>query len=106
MLSLNRTLLRFTETPGIVDIMKIGFIGLGNMGAGMAANLLKAGHDVTVYNRSPPKVDAMVAQGTGRAETAAAACPGDVVFTMLADDAAVHHVAFGDDALGGGILAS
>lgn len=89
-----------------MDIMRIGFIGLGNMGAGMAANLLKAGHDVTVYNRSRPKVDAMVAQGAKRAETVAAACTGDVVFTMLADDAAVHHVAFGDDDLGGGILDS
>lgn len=89
-----------------MDIMRIGFIGLGNMGAGMAANLLKAGHDVTVYNRSRPKVDAMVAQGAKRAETVAGACTGDVVFTMLADDAAVHHVAFGDDDLGGGILDS
>jgi 3-hydroxyisobutyrate dehydrogenase-like beta-hydroxyacid dehydrogenase len=34
------------------DILRIGFIGLGNMGAAMAANLVKAGHDVTVYNRS------------------------------------------------------
>jgi 3-hydroxyisobutyrate dehydrogenase-like beta-hydroxyacid dehydrogenase len=33
--------------------MKVGFIGLGNMGSGMAANLLKAGHEVTVYNRTP-----------------------------------------------------
>ena len=35
--------------------MRIGFIGLGNMGSGMAANLLSAGHEVTVYNRSPEK---------------------------------------------------
>ncbi len=43
--------------------MKIGFIGLGNMGAAMAANLLTAGHEVTAYNRSPDKVTALVAQG-------------------------------------------
>ena len=41
--------------------MKIGFIGLGLMGAGMAANLLKAGHDVTVYNRTRTKVEALLA---------------------------------------------
>jgi 3-hydroxyisobutyrate dehydrogenase-like beta-hydroxyacid dehydrogenase len=38
--------------------MKVGFIGLGHMGAGMAANLLNAGHDVTVYNRTRTKVEA------------------------------------------------
>jgi 3-hydroxyisobutyrate dehydrogenase-like beta-hydroxyacid dehydrogenase len=86
--------------------MRIGFIGLGNMGAGMAANLLKAGHEVTVYNRSAARGDALVAQGAQRAETVAGACGGDVVFTMLADDAAVHHVAFGDVDLAGGIVDS
>ena len=43
--------------------MRIGFIGLGNMGSAMAANLIKAGHDVTVYNRSRAKVDALAAEG-------------------------------------------
>ena len=43
----------------MVDAMKIGFVGLGNMGAGMAANLLEAGHEVTAYNRSHDKVDAL-----------------------------------------------
>ena len=41
--------------------MKVGFIGLGRMGAGLAANLLKTGHDVTVYNRTRSKVAALVA---------------------------------------------
>jgi 3-hydroxyisobutyrate dehydrogenase-like beta-hydroxyacid dehydrogenase len=91
---------------GCVDIMRIGFIGLGNMGAEMAGNLLKAGHEVTAYNRSSDKVDALVAQGAKRADTVANACGGDVVFTMLADDTAVSHVAFGDDDLAGGILDS
>ena len=43
--------------------MKIGFIGLGHMGAGMAASLLKAGHEVSVYNRTRTKADKLVAQG-------------------------------------------
>jgi 3-hydroxyisobutyrate dehydrogenase-like beta-hydroxyacid dehydrogenase len=82
--------------------MKIGFIGLGNMGVGMAANLLKAGHELTAYNRSQDKVDALAAQGAQPARSVAEACRGDVVITMLADDAAVEAVTFGD----GGILAS
>jgi len=82
--------------------MRIGFIGLGNMGSAMAANLVGAGHEVTVYNRSRPKVDALVAQGARPADSVAEACGGDVVFTMLANDDAVAGVTFGDD----GIVAS
>ncbi|HEU4361562.1 MAG TPA: NAD(P)-dependent oxidoreductase, partial [Mycobacterium sp.] len=81
---------------------KIGFIGLGNMGAGMAANLLTAGYQVTVYNRSRAKADPLAANGARVADTVADACRADVVFTMLADDAAVEGVCFGD----GGILAT
>jgi 3-hydroxyisobutyrate dehydrogenase-like beta-hydroxyacid dehydrogenase len=82
--------------------MKIGFIGLGHMGSGMAANLVKAGHEVTVYNRSPAKSQVLAAQGAKIAHSVAEACQGEVVMTMLADDAAVENVAFG----GHGILAS
>jgi len=82
--------------------MKVGFIGLGNMGSGMAANLIKAGHEVTVYNRTPEKAKALVEQGAKRAATVADACKGDAVITMLADDSAVEGVVFGD----GGILSS
>ena len=82
--------------------MKIGFIGLGNMGSGMAANLLKAGHEVTAYNRSQVRVDAVAAQGARPARSVAEACGGDVVISMLANDEAVEAVTFGD----GGILAS
>ncbi|SRR5258707_10056232 len=82
--------------------MEIGFIGLGNMGRGMAANLLKAGHRVSVYNRSPAKAEALVREGATAARTIAEACGGDVVLTMLADDAAAENVTFGDD----GIVAS
>ena len=72
--------------------MEIGFIGLGNMGHGMAANLLKAGHHVTVYNRSPAKAQDLAQQGATTARTVAEACGGAVVFTMLADDQAVENV--------------
>jgi 3-hydroxyisobutyrate dehydrogenase-like beta-hydroxyacid dehydrogenase len=82
--------------------MKIGFIGLGQMGAGMAANLVKAGHEVTVYNRSPDKAAPLVALGATAAAHVAGACHGEVVMTMLADDRAVGDVAFGE----GGIVAS
>jgi 3-hydroxyisobutyrate dehydrogenase-like beta-hydroxyacid dehydrogenase len=59
--------------------MKVGFIGLGNMGSGMAANLLKAGHEVTVYNRTPSKAQALVEQGAHHAAQVADACRGDAV---------------------------
>ena len=85
--------------------MQIGFIGLGNMGSGMAASLIAAGHDVAAYNRSTGRVDALVAKGARRADTVSDACRGaDVVFTMLADDDAVHHVTLGDDDLAGGVV--
>jgi 3-hydroxyisobutyrate dehydrogenase-like beta-hydroxyacid dehydrogenase len=64
--------------------MKVGFIGLGHTGAGMAANLLKGGHDVTVYNRTRKIVDALVAQGAKAAAGVSDACRGDAVMTMLA----------------------
>jgi 3-hydroxyisobutyrate dehydrogenase-like beta-hydroxyacid dehydrogenase len=82
--------------------MKVGFIGLGRMGAGMAENLVKAGHDVTVFNRSRGKSDALVALGARAATTVAEACQGEVVMTMLANDEAVDSVVY-DDA---GVLAS
>ena len=75
--------------------MKVGFIGLGNMGSGMAANLLKAGHTLTVYNRTPARAEALVAQGATLAKTASEAARSEVVITMLADDAAVESVVFG-----------
>jgi 3-hydroxyisobutyrate dehydrogenase-like beta-hydroxyacid dehydrogenase len=75
--------------------MNIGFIGLGRMGAGMAASLLKAGHAVVVYNRSPGKAEPLVERGAKAAATMAEACRGDVVITMLANDEAVEDVVFG-----------
>jgi 3-hydroxyisobutyrate dehydrogenase-like beta-hydroxyacid dehydrogenase len=80
--------------------MKLAFIGLGQMGQGMAANLVKAGHDVAVYNRSADKAAALVAQGAKLAKTPAEAAKGaEAVFTMLADDKALEAVVFGADGL-------
>lgn len=81
--------------------MKIGFIGLGNMGSAMAMNLLKAGHNVTVYNRTAQKAKPLADQGAHAAADPAEASRADVVFTMLADDRAVESVSFGES----GILA-
>src|ERR1043166_3467781 len=80
--------------------MQIGFLGLSQMGIGMAANLVKAGHGVTVWNRSRGKAQALASQGARVATEIAEACRGDVVVTMLADDAALQHVC------DGGLLAS
>ena len=82
--------------------MKVGFLGLGQMGSAMVGNLLKAGHEVTVWNRSPGKADALVAVGARLADSPAAAAQGEVVMSMLADDAAVEAVVHGE----GGILAA
>ncbi len=80
----------------------VGFIGLGNMGSAMATRLLEAGFDVTVYNRSPGKAEALAARGATVATTVAQACAGDVVITMLANDDALDAVVTGED----GVLAT
>ena len=82
--------------------MKIGFIGLGQMGAAMAANLLKAGHEVGVYNRTASKAEALVRLGAQSQRSVEAVCAAEVVITMLADDDALEGIVFGK----GGILAS
>ena len=76
---------------------RIAFLGLGVMGAPMAGHLARAGHRVTVYNRTAQKTQPLVAQGARAATSVAAACSGDAVLTMLADDPAVEAVAFGPD---------
>ena len=75
--------------------MKIGFIGLGHMGAGMAARLCQAGHDVTVFNRSAQRIQPLLAAGAKAAGNIGEACAADVVFTMLADDNALADVVTG-----------
>lgn len=73
--------------------MNIGFIGLGQMGAAMAGNLVKAGHAVTVYNRTMAKAAPLVALGARAAQDVADAARNEVVFTMLADDHALEEIA-------------
>jgi len=82
--------------------MQVGFIGLGQMGVAMAANLLRAGHEVTVYNRTRAKAEALAPAGAKVADRIANACRGEAVFTMLADDEAVEAAVYGD----GGVLAN
>ncbi|SNB46771.1 NAD(P)-dependent oxidoreductase [Geobacter sp. DSM 9736] len=77
-------------------MQKFGFIGLGIMGQAMAANLLKAGFSVTVWNRSLEKAAPLAASGAVLAETPQAvveSCP--ITFAMLADPAAAETVCFG-----------
>ena len=70
----------------------IGFIGLGSLGAPIAANLLEAGYSLRVYNRTASKADALVERGAERADTAAdAVTPDGIVVTLLWDDASVEN---------------
>ena len=78
--------------------MKVAFLGLGNMGRGMARNLLKAGHEVVVYNRTRAKADELAKDGAQVAEQPSA-IKADVAFTMVADDAALEQIALGPQGL-------
>jgi 3-hydroxyisobutyrate dehydrogenase-like beta-hydroxyacid dehydrogenase len=76
--------------------MKVGFIGLGNMGMPMARNLLAAGHQVRAYNRTLARAQELAQVGAAVASTPAeAAAEAEVVVTMLADDAALEAVVLG-----------
>lgn len=80
---------------------QIAFCGLGRMGVPMAARLLDAGHDVTVWNRTAERAAPLVEQGARQAESPAGAASGaEVAITMLADPAALDDVVFGSDGLG------
>jgi 3-hydroxyisobutyrate dehydrogenase-like beta-hydroxyacid dehydrogenase len=74
------------------DGMKIGFIGLGRMGGHVAANLLKAGHQVTVWNRSSAPVQELVAKGAVAAKTPEEALQGEAVFSMLSNDQVMREL--------------
>ena len=83
--------------------MKVGFIGLGRMGQGMAGRLIDAGHDLLVYNRTPEKAAELGAAGATIASSVAEAAAGrDVVITMITDDAAIDAIVLGD----GGLIAA
>jgi 3-hydroxyisobutyrate dehydrogenase-like beta-hydroxyacid dehydrogenase len=75
--------------------MDIGWIGLGNMGLPMARNALKAGHCLTIYNRTRARAEELEPAGAKIVDSPAEAAAGDVVVTMLSDDRAVEEVAFG-----------
>lgn len=82
--------------------MDVGVIGLGRMGAGIARSLLRAGHRVTVFNRTTDRAEALRPFGASVASNLADACRAEAVCTMVADDTALETFAFGD----AGILAS
>jgi 3-hydroxyisobutyrate dehydrogenase-like beta-hydroxyacid dehydrogenase len=80
--------------------MKIGFVGLGNMGAAIAGNLVRAGHQLSVWNRSAQKARALVRAGAVlAANPKAAAADSEIIMTMLADDAALEAVLIGDEGI-------
>jgi 3-hydroxyisobutyrate dehydrogenase len=84
--------------------MKIGYAGMGIMGRGMAANLLRAGHDVTVWNRTGERTGPLADAGASVASTPselAAAC--DIIMMCVSDTPDVEEVTFGDDGLIGGL---
>ncbi|HKT46016.1 MAG TPA: NAD(P)-dependent oxidoreductase [Candidatus Acidoferrales bacterium] len=82
--------------------MEVGIIGIGQMGAGMAKSLLRAGHQVTVFNRTPARAKALEASGAKVAASVAEACRAGTVLTIPADDAALESLVFER----GGILES
>jgi 3-hydroxyisobutyrate dehydrogenase-like beta-hydroxyacid dehydrogenase len=84
---------------------KIGFIGLGLMGRPMAMNLLKAGHAITVWNRTASRADELVAAGATLAKSPKEAATGaDVLVTIVSDPPALEEVLWGKN--GGGVSAA
>ena len=77
-------------------------LGLGRMGAGIAKSLLRAGHRLTVFNRTRERAEALRANGALVGSSIADACRNEIVLTMVADDVALESFVFGE----GGILAS
>ncbi len=75
--------------------MDVGFVGLGAMGRPIAHNLIAAGHQLTVHNRSPGPARAFEGTGARIAQSPAEACGGEIVITMLADDESVESVVLG-----------
>jgi len=82
----------------------VGFIGLGLMGRPMAANLLKAGHELTVWNRTASRGDDLVARGARRAETPReVAASSEVVITIVSDPPALESVLWAEDGVFAGL---
>jgi 3-hydroxyisobutyrate dehydrogenase-like beta-hydroxyacid dehydrogenase len=86
--------------------MRIGFIGLGQMGAAIAANLVRAGNEVAVWNRSPQRARPLVDAGARLASSPRDAASGaEAVLTMVADDAALDSILAGEGGLVEGLAA-
>jgi 3-hydroxyisobutyrate dehydrogenase-like beta-hydroxyacid dehydrogenase len=80
--------------------MKLGFVGLGDMGSEMARNLIRAGHELTVYNRTRSRAERFSALGARVAATPREAAENaEAVILMLSDDHAVETVVFGDNGI-------
>lgn len=76
---------------------RVAFLGLGTMGREMAARLVDAGHDVSVYNRSPDKMAALVDRGARAAKNPAEAAGGaEMVIAIVSDDGASRDIWMGD----------
>jgi 3-hydroxyisobutyrate dehydrogenase-like beta-hydroxyacid dehydrogenase len=86
--------------------MDVGFVGLGKMGRGMAASLLRHGHRLSIYNRTPGKGEDLVRAGAKPVTRVGDACQGEVVFTMLADDRALESVVYQDHGILGSLQKS
>lgn len=75
--------------------MKIAFLGMGKMGAAIVPHLLKSGHDVTIWNRTRARAEALAPLGACVADSAPEAVrEAEVVFTMVMDDAALEGIIF------------
>jgi 3-hydroxyisobutyrate dehydrogenase-like beta-hydroxyacid dehydrogenase len=86
--------------------MKVGVVGLGVMGAPMALNILKHGHELTVYDKSPEAVARLVQAGAKQAQTAReVGAASDIVVTMLPEPQHVEQVVLGPDGLAEGLRA-
>jgi 3-hydroxyisobutyrate dehydrogenase-like beta-hydroxyacid dehydrogenase len=83
--------------------MELGFIGVGAMGQGMARSLMRAGHHVTIWNRTLARAEALAGEGAGVASTPAEAARAGIVFTMVSDDRALATVVSGPDGLLAGL---
>jgi 3-hydroxyisobutyrate dehydrogenase-like beta-hydroxyacid dehydrogenase len=85
-------------------IKRISYLGLGTMGSGMASNLLKAGYQLTVWNRSTEKCEPFARKGARVADSPAdAARDVDLIIYMLSNDQAVEEVVFGAKGILSGI---
>jgi len=84
--------------------MKLGYAGMGIMGRGMAANLVRAGHDVTVWNRTTSRTDPLAAAGAKVAASPAELAAGcDITMVCVSDTPDVEEVALGDNGLSTGL---